>query len=128
MPLCHVCFSFATFPYIVVYTTLHWRRGKQANRFVLAGMALLSNLGPFDQSAEHWPEYCERVELHLAANGIDDAERKRAALLSVCGASTYHLIRSLVTPDKPTDKTFAEIVKLVKDHLTPQSSFVYDQR
>ena len=85
-------------------------------------MALLSNLGPFDQSAEHWSEYCERVELHLAANGIDNAERKRAVLLSVCGASTYHLIRSLVSPNKPTDKTFAEIVKLVKDHLTPPPS------
>lgn len=84
-------------------------------------MVLLSNLGPFNQSVEQWPEYCERVELHLIANGVDNAERKRAVLLGSCGASTYHLIRRLVSPNKPTDKTFHEIVKLVKDHLTPLS-------
>ena len=87
-------------------------------------MALLSNLGPFNQSVEQWPEYCERVELLLTANGIDNAEHKRAVLLSSCGTSTYHLIHSLVSPNKPTDKTFDEIVKLVKDHNA--SSFVYD--
>ena len=85
-------------------------------------MALLSNLGPFEQSVEQWPEYCKRVEL-LTANGINNAKRKRAVLLSSCGASTYHLICSLVSPSKPTDKTFNEIVKLVKDHLTPAPSY-----
>ena len=44
--------------------------------------------------------------------------------LSVCGASTYELIRSLVAPDKPTDKTLVELTKLVKDHLTPRPSSI----
>ena len=33
-----------------------------------------------------------------------------------CGPTTYQLIRNLIAPDKPTDKTFAQLVKLVKDH------------
>eukprot|EP00731_Ephydatia_muelleri_P032474 Em0024g18a len=34
------------------------------------------------------------------------------------------LIRSLVAPSKPTDKSVDEIMKLVKDHLTPQPSSI----
>eukprot|EP00731_Ephydatia_muelleri_P013974 Em0007g1284a len=64
-------------------------------------MALVSSIGSFDQSVEEWTAYVERVELYLAANAIDDAERRRAVLLSVYGASTYQLIRSLVAPAKP---------------------------
>ena len=36
------------------------------------------------------------------------------ALNSVCGAKTYKLIRNLVNPRKPTNKSFAELVNLVK--------------
>lgn len=42
----------------------------------------------------------------------------------MCGASTYELIRSLVAPNKPTDKTLAELTKLVKDHLAPRPSSI----
>jgi len=42
------------------------------------------------------------------ANEIDD-ERKVAVLLSVMGAKTYNLLRSLIAPAKPADKTFTEI-------------------
>ena len=54
---------------------------------------------------------------------MDGNEKKRAILLSVCGAATYYKpIRSLVHPHKPSDKTFDEIVKVVKDHHEPPSS------
>ena len=39
--------------------------------------------------------------------------------MSVCGATTYQLIRNLVAPAKPVDKSFRELVTLVKDHHTP---------
>ena len=42
--------------------------------------------------------------------------------MSVCGAATYKLIRSLVHPHKPTDKTFDEVVELVKNHHEPLPS------
>ena len=40
-------------------------------------------------------------------------------MLSVCGAATYKLIRSLVAPQKPTDKTYAELVAVLKTHYNP---------
>ena len=43
------------------------------------------------------------------ANGIEDATKRRAILLSVCGSATYQLILDLLSPTKPTDKSFAEL-------------------
>ncbi len=37
--------------------------------------------------------------------------------MSVCGPSTYQLIRSLVALTKPSSKTFVELVELVKTHF-----------
>ena len=55
-----------------------------------------------------------------------DNRKKRAVLLSSCGAKTYRLIRNLVAPGKPTDKSFAELVNIVKNHLNPRPlSIVY---
>ena len=82
------------------------------------------SVGPFDREAEEWPSYCERVEHYLAANAIENPEQRRAILLSVCGPTTYQLIRSLVAPGKPSDRTFGEIVQLVQKHLTPAPSVI----
>ena len=75
--------------------------------------------GEFDRSQEDWVSYCEQLEQYFVANDVKNADKQRAILLSVFGVSTYRLIRNLVAPNKPTDKTFAEIVKLVKHHHTP---------
>ncbi len=39
---------------------------------------------------------------------MDASDKKRAILLSVCGARTYQLIRSLVAPRKPADLEFSK--------------------
>ena len=82
-------------------------------------MALLGTVGPFDPAVDDWVVYCERLEQFFQANGVATAEKQRAVLLSVCGSSTYLLIRNLVSPEKPTDKTYAQLVKLVREHVFP---------
>ena len=44
--------------------------------------------------------------------------------VSACGVATYQLIRNLVTPGKPTNHSFEELVKQVTDHLTPPPSAI----
>ena len=62
---------------------------------------------------------------YFVANGItEEGDTRRAVLLSSCGAHTYQLIRNLVAPGKPTDKSFTEIVSLVKDHHQPRPSTI----
>eukprot|EP00731_Ephydatia_muelleri_P001678 Em0001g1678a len=43
----------------------------------------------FDGATEDWTAYSERLEQYFVANDVDEAAKKRAILLSVCGASTY---------------------------------------
>ena len=85
-------------------------------------MATHGTVGEFDSGRETWVSYSERLEQFFIANDVAGEEKKRAILLSVCGASTYQLIRNLSAPEKPTTKTFVQLVKLVQDHHQPAPS------
>ena len=91
-------------------------------------MATIGKIGEFDRSVEDWVSYAERMDQYFVANGIGteeaDLPKRRAILLTCCGPSTYQLIRSLTAPDAPTSKTYAELVKLVKDHEQPPPSAI----
>ena len=84
----------------------------------------IGHIGEFHPDSEDWISYTERIQLYFVANGIADATKPRALLLSVCGSATYQLIRDLLSPTKPTEKSFAELVTLVKEHQHPAPSFI----
>lgn len=56
------------------------------------------------------------MELYFAANDIKD-EKKVPVLLSAVGGKTYALLRSLVTPTAPKDKSFKDISDALKEHF-----------
>ena len=88
-------------------------------------MATHGSVSAFDRSKEDWTSYIERLNFYFAANDVAAEAKQRAILLSVCGASTYKLIRSLVSePDKLNSTPFKDIVKLVKDHYDPKPSSI----
>ncbi|XP_028329886.1 uncharacterized protein LOC114480190 [Gouania willdenowi] len=80
--------------------------------------AFVGHMDTFDSRVEDWTIYVERFEQYCLANDIRD-ERKVAVLLSLMGAKTYNLLRSLTAPDKPADKTIGEITETLKNHLNP---------
>ena len=82
-------------------------------------MASHSRMKEFNSAAESWVEYVERLEQYFIANDIGDAAKKRAILLSVVGSATYHLIRSLAAPARPSEKTYGELVELVTKRHNP---------
>ena len=90
--------------------------------------ALLGKLEPFDQTdQEDWPQYIERLEQFFEANdlsGEDKAAKRRATFLSVIGPGPYKLLRSLLAPAKPTDKTLDELVTVLTEHYSPRPSEV----
>ena len=61
------------------------------------------------------------------ANDVDSAEKQRAIFLSACGAHTYQLLKNLLAPDKPTEKSFGELVELIKSHLQPRPSVIIEK-
>ena len=49
-------------------------------------MATHGTVGEFDSGRETWVSYSERLEQYFIANDVAGEEKKRAILLSVCGA------------------------------------------
>lgn len=85
-------------------------------------MATIGTLSAFDAKSQTWEEYFEILEQFFEANGIDDGDRQRAILISVVGAPTYSLLRNLISPEKPKDKTYEQVVLILKNHFNPQPS------
>ena len=40
--------------------------------------------------------------------------------LSVIGPCTFKLLRNLLTPDKPGDKSYTDLVNILTDHFSPR--------
>ena len=63
-----------------------------ATRIKTTGMATHGSVSAFEQSKEDWTSYVERLDFYFTANDVTIDVKKRAILLSACGASTYKLI------------------------------------
>ena len=69
-------------------------------------MAVHGQLSAFNSTEDDRQSYTERLEFYFTANNIEDAEKRRAILLSVCGAATYKRIKSLISPVKANREVF----------------------
>ena len=101
---------------------LAWTRHKLATK-----MALLGSIEHFDPALEDWANYVERLGQYFEANGIvgeDNAAKRRSTFLSVVGPSSYKLLRSILAPVKPSEKTFEELTEVLKTHYNPPPSEV----
>lgn len=72
------------------------------------------------QVGDDWGEFTERLDAYFDANGIGDDGKKRSVLLTVCGSQVYSTMKSLLSPVKPNTKTYADLVKLVRDYFSPK--------
>ena len=82
----------------------------------MAAKAQFGQVNEFDPQVDDWTHYVERLDYYFVANDMTNAEKKRAVLLSVVGATTYRLLRNLIAPAKPDEKTYKELVDAVKGH------------
>ena len=92
-------------------------------------MALLGKIEEFDPKNEDWRQYLERLEEFFVANDLSGesegkAVKRRATFISLIGPEPYKLLRSLLSPDKPKDKTFEELAAVLTKHYTPKPSEV----
>ena len=82
-------------------------------------MASYRKLSEFHPEAEGISAYLERVELFFTANSIAD-DKKVAVFLSVVGGKTYSLLRDLLAPEKPQDKSLPVLFQKLKEHYEPK--------
>ena len=85
-------------------------------------VTLLGSIEHFDPQSEGIQEYVERVEQHFEANGIvgEVKDQRRSAFLTLVGPATYKLLRNLLEPEKPRDKTLEQLVEKLIDHYCPE--------
>lgn len=83
---------------------------------------LHGHLPEYDGNSEDWTVYAEQLKHYFIANDIESEAKQRSLLLSVCGASTFKLIKTLLPGTQLEETTFAQIVELVKQHHNPQPS------
>ena len=81
--------------------------------------AIIGRVQEFVPETEALSAYLERLQLFFDANNIAE-DRKVSVLLTVIGVKNYALLRSLVAPSLPRDKTFDELVLKLKAHFEPK--------
>ena len=90
-----------------------------------AGMsALLGNIVEFSKEHKNWSQYAERLLHFLMANQIQQAERKCTVLLSMIGPKASKQLASLTIRSKPGEKSFQELLELMKEHNHPTPSTI----
>ena len=63
--------------------------------------------------------YLERVSLFFDANGVP-ADKQVSTLLTVIGPGNYGIIRSLVAPALPKEKSYDQLVAVLVNHFQPK--------
>ena len=89
--------------------------------------AVIGTVGEFDDKSDTWTNYIDRLDQFFIANDISapqegQNDKRKAILLSCVGPKTYSLLCNLVQPNKPGDKSYDEIVSIVKNHHNPKPS------
>ena len=80
---------------------------------------LIGQLPEFDSTKDSITTYVARVKLFIEANGIDEG-RRVPVLLSLIGGKTYDLLRNLLSPTDPKEKTFDELIETLSGHFEPK--------
>ena len=88
---------------------------------------VLGSVEPFNGCKDEWPQYVERLEHFFVTNSVNTAEEKRATLLTLIGGATYKTLRNLVSPDKPGDKSYAQLVEALNKHYKPVPSKIVER-
>ena len=82
-------------------------------------MATYGQLQEYKPESENITAYLERAEVFFRANDIAE-DKQVPVFLSVVGGKTYSLLRDLTAPEKPQDKTLAQLFETLKSHFQPK--------
>ncbi|KAH8033521.1 hypothetical protein HPB51_013505 [Rhipicephalus microplus] len=83
----------------------------------------IGHMEPFDDSSSDWTSYSKRLTSFLHFNKVPEADKVHA-FLSLIGAKTYALLKSLTAPDLPSSKSYDTLRHFLGDHLAPKPSLI----
>ena len=96
----------------------------EPNILVTRTIGQYRKISEHEKDKEDWVCYIERIMLFFEANKIEEDSKKSAILLSSVGAEMYKVIKSFAMQNKPTEKSFKEIVDLLKEHQIPKPNHI----
>ena len=67
----------------------------------------IGGMPQFEEAVEDWQSYQERLEQFIIANSIGE-DKKVATLLTLVGPKAYKLLKNLVAPAKPSEKSYED--------------------
>ena len=89
-----------------------------------ATMPSLGKIEEFNSATTSINRYLERLEQYFVENSVpsDSAEshKRRAILISVIGAKAYDVLSDLCSPTPPSEKTYAQLTTILKNHFAPK--------
>ncbi|KAJ8976259.1 hypothetical protein NQ317_000821 [Molorchus minor] len=83
---------------------------------------LVRELGPFTFGKMNWLEYQYKMENFFDEHEVWSEERKRDICLSMIGAKTLNILRSLVSPQNVRETDYSVIVSKLEAHFFPKLS------
>ncbi|KOB69614.1 Uncharacterized protein OBRU01_08782 [Operophtera brumata] len=86
----------------------------------------LGKIESFDINDQNWDTYVRRVKQFIALNEVKETLHV-STLVTLVGPQCYDLMCDLCAPDLPEDKSWAVLVKLIKDHLEPERSEIAER-
>ena len=92
----------------------------------MAVSPIYGTVGEYQPEIELFSSYIERVQLFFLANTIAD-DKKVPVFFSLLGSKTYSLLRSLVAPTLPQDKSLGDLVTTLKKHFEPKPLVIAEQ-
>ena len=79
----------------------------------MAQKPMLGFIDAYKPDRDDWSAYIKRLDLFFLANEIKD-NKKVAVLLTVLGTKVYSLLRTIIAPSNPADKTYKQLVDAMK--------------
>ena len=73
-------------------------------------MSVHGKMSQFTSSQETWSAYAERLGYYFIPNDVQDPAKKKAIILTVCGPSTFQLLKNLLQPNTPESKSYTDPV------------------
>lgn len=89
-------------------------------------MGTVGNMEQFYPGAHKFDEWVERLEFYFDVNDIKD-NKKASWLLTLVGGEVYSVLKSLINPEKPSSKTYEEIVRILLKHYEPENNVIAER-
>ena len=81
--------------------------------------SFIGSISAFNENTETFVDYAYRMQSFLTGNSVQN-DVKVHTFLALVGADAFTLLKNLCSPEKPSTKSYQELIKLLSDHYSPK--------